>query len=245
MQVYDNGKLIKTFPISTGRDQYPTMDGVHIALEKSPVVTMDSATVGIPKGNPGYYNETVYWDVRISNGGEFVHAAPWSVGSPGLHQRLARLREPQHRRTPSGSTTGRRLGDIVDVYNGVRPPETGDAGTADWNMSWKQWLAGDAAPTKAAKALHPRRPHLRAELQPVQAHVAATSRHSRARRGAHRSTAAKKHVRPSTAPARRHVSLSATQLSPPAAAPVDPRSCGSTGTSSISSSSYTTATLAR
>jgi hypothetical protein len=47
-------------------------------------------------------------------------------------------------------------GDIVDVYNGVRPPEVGDAGTADWNMSWKQWVAGDAAPTKAALHAHPR-----------------------------------------------------------------------------------------
>jgi hypothetical protein len=25
-------------------------------------------------------------------------------------------------------------------------------------MSWKQWLAGDAAPSAAAKALHPRMP---------------------------------------------------------------------------------------
>jgi hypothetical protein len=40
---------------------------------------MDSATVGIPKGDPDYYYETVYWDTRISNGGMFVHAAPWSL----------------------------------------------------------------------------------------------------------------------------------------------------------------------
>ena len=52
MHVYDNGKLIRTFPVSTGRDQYPTMGGVHIALEKAKLVTMDSATVGIPKGDP-------------------------------------------------------------------------------------------------------------------------------------------------------------------------------------------------
>jgi lipoprotein-anchoring transpeptidase ErfK/SrfK len=157
MKVYDNGRLVRTFPISTGRTQYPTMDGVHIALEKSPVVQMDSATVGIPKGSPGYYNETVYWDVRISNGGEFVHAAPWSVGSQGFTN-------VSHGCVNISTTNAEWFyhwsfnGDIVDVYDGVRPPETGDAGTADWNMSWKQWLAGDAAPTKAAKALHPRMP---------------------------------------------------------------------------------------
>ena len=35
------------------------------------------------RARPGYYNETVYWDVRISDGGEFVHAAPWSVAQQG------------------------------------------------------------------------------------------------------------------------------------------------------------------
>ena len=159
MNVYDDGKLIKTFPVSTGRSQYPTMDGVHIALAKSPVVEMDSATVGIPKGSPGYYDETVYWDVRISNGGEFVHAAPWSVGDQG-HVNVS------HGCVNLSTTNAQWFfhwalnGDVVDVYNGVRPPESGDPGTADWNMSWKQWLAGDASPTAAAKALHPGMPRL-------------------------------------------------------------------------------------
>jgi lipoprotein-anchoring transpeptidase ErfK/SrfK len=158
MRVFDNGTLIHTFPISTGRAQYPTMDGVHIALQKSSVVTMDSATVGIPQGSPGYYNETVYWDVRISNGGEFVHAAPWSVGSQGstnVSHGCVNLSTANAEWFYNWSQNG----DIVDVYNGVRPPESGDAGTADWNMSWKQWLAGDAAPTKAAKKAHPRPAH--------------------------------------------------------------------------------------
>jgi lipoprotein-anchoring transpeptidase ErfK/SrfK len=158
MKVFNNGKLIRTFPISTGRLQYPTMDGVHIALDISSTVIMDSATVGIPKGDPDYYYETVYWDVRISNGGEFVHAAPWSVGSQGFSN-------VSHGCVNLSTTNAEwfynwsRLGDVIDVYNGVRPPETGDAGVADWNMSWKKWVAGDAAPTKAAKHAHARPAH--------------------------------------------------------------------------------------
>jgi lipoprotein-anchoring transpeptidase ErfK/SrfK len=158
MRVYNNGKLIQTFPISTGRTQYPTMDGVHIALDRQSVVVMDSATVGIPKGDPDYYRETVYWDVRISNGGEFVHAAPWSVGSQGSTN-------VSHGCVNLSTTNAEwfynwsRLGDIIDVYNGVRPPELGDAGTSDWNMSWKDWVAGDAAPTKAALHAHARPAH--------------------------------------------------------------------------------------
>jgi lipoprotein-anchoring transpeptidase ErfK/SrfK len=157
MHVYDNGQLIKTFPVSTGRDQYPTMDGVHIAIEKSAVVQMDSATVGILPGNPDYYNETVYWDVRISDGGEFVHAAPWSVSDQGrtnVSHGCVNLSTENAQWFYNWAVRG----DIIDVFNGVRPPSPSDPGTADWNMSWQQWVAGDAAPTPAAKALHPQLP---------------------------------------------------------------------------------------
>jgi lipoprotein-anchoring transpeptidase ErfK/SrfK len=155
MKVYDDGKLVRTFPISTGREQYPTMDGVHVALAKSQSVIMDSATVGIPKGSPGYYYETVFWDVRISNGGEFVHAAPWSVGSQGFTN-VSHGCVNLSTENATWFYNWSQVGDIVDVYNGVRPPETGDAGTADWNMSWKKWVAGDAAPTRAALHAHAR-----------------------------------------------------------------------------------------
>jgi lipoprotein-anchoring transpeptidase ErfK/SrfK len=154
MHVYDNGTLIKTFPVSTGRDQYPTMDGVHIAIEKSPVVVMNSATVGILPGNPDYYDETVYWDVRISDGGEFVHAAPWSVSDQG-HTNVSHGCVNLSTEDAEWFFNWANRGDIVDVFDGVRPPDPGDPGTEDWNMSWKQWVAGGAAPSRAAKALHP------------------------------------------------------------------------------------------
>jgi lipoprotein-anchoring transpeptidase ErfK/SrfK len=157
MKVYDNGKLIKTFPDSTGRGQYPTMDGIHIVLSKQSVIEMNSATVGIPKGNPDYYDETVYWDARISNGGEFVHAAPWSVGSQG-HVNVSHGCVNLSTENAEWFYNWAQNGDVVDIFNGVRAPELGDAGTADWNMSWKAWLKGDADPSPAAVALTPRTP---------------------------------------------------------------------------------------
>ncbi|MBV9484485.1 MAG: L,D-transpeptidase family protein [Frankiaceae bacterium] len=199
MRVYNNGKLIRTMPISTGRTQYPTMDGVHIALDRRSVVVMDSATVGIPKGDPDYYRETVYWDVRISNGGEFVHAAPWSVGSQGSSN-------VSHGCVNLSTTNAEwfynwsRLGDIIDVYNGVRPPELGDAGTSDWNMSWKDWVKGDAAPTKAALHAHARpartyepgfTPHAKAKAKAKAKRAAQRARHQR--RMAKRHTSAHHH----------------------------------------------------
>jgi lipoprotein-anchoring transpeptidase ErfK/SrfK len=144
MVVRDNGAVVRTIPVSTGReDQYPTAGGVHIALSKAPLVTMDSATVGIPRNSPDGYYEKVYWDVRISNGGEFVHAAPWSVADQGTVN-------VSHGCVNISTTEAQwfygfsQVGDVVDVVNSARPPDLGDAGMADWNISWKDWKAGSA-----------------------------------------------------------------------------------------------------
>ncbi len=74
---------MRRFYVSTGRDRYPTSSGVHVVMGKDAVYYMDSATIGIPRTAPGGYYKRVTWNVRISNSGEFVHAAPWSVGSQG------------------------------------------------------------------------------------------------------------------------------------------------------------------
>jgi len=157
MYVYDNGHLVKTFPISAGRTQYPTKNGVHITFEKSQVVTMDSATVGIPRNSPDGYYEKVYWDVRISYGGAFVHAAPWSVGEQGR----VNVSHGCVNLSPSNATWFfyySLRGDIVDVYNSGAAPDTADPGMSDWNMSWAQWVAGDAAPSADAQRLTPKMP---------------------------------------------------------------------------------------
>src|SRR4051812_32390733 len=173
MYVYDNGHLVKTFPISAGRDQYPTKNGVHITFEKSQVVTMDSATVGIPRNSPDGYYEKVYWDVRISYGGAFVHAAPWSVASQGL----VNVSHGCVNISTANATwfyNFSQRGDIVDVYNSGAAPDLTDPGMADWNMSWKQWVAGDAAPTTAAKVQHARMPR-DTEPGPPAAHTSSQS----------------------------------------------------------------------
>ena len=139
MTVTANGTVMKTMPISAGRDKYPTMSGVHIALEKSYHVVMDSATVGIPVNSPDGYKEDVYWNVAITNGGEYVHAAPWSVGAQGS-------RNVSHgcvNLSPSDATwfyNFSQQGDIINIIGTSRGPSSSDAGTQDWNMPWEQWV---------------------------------------------------------------------------------------------------------
>jgi lipoprotein-anchoring transpeptidase ErfK/SrfK len=144
MKVTSGGRTLRVLPVSTGRAQYPTTNGVHFVLEKTPVKLMDSSTIGIPRSSPGGYYQRVAWSVRISNSGEFVHAAPWSTGSQGR----ANVSHGCVNLSTANAAWYYRLtrrGDVVEVRGSPKRP--GDSlGVADWNMSWSKWLAGSALP---------------------------------------------------------------------------------------------------
>lgn len=133
MTVSDNGRVVYDWPISAGAPQWPTMDGTHIVMDRESVVHMVSSTVGIPVSSPGGYDEYVYWDVHISDSGEYVHAAPWSVDEQGLvnvSHGCVNL-SPQRAETFFRFS---RVGDIVQVEDGPRPPTQGDHGVMDWSL---------------------------------------------------------------------------------------------------------------
>jgi lipoprotein-anchoring transpeptidase ErfK/SrfK len=141
MTVTLNGATIATYPISGGRSQYPTMDGVHIVLDRESVVHMVSSTVGIPVNSPNGYDEYVYEDVHISDSGEYVHSAPWSVGSQGV----TNVSHGCINLSPANATTFynfSRVGDVVEVTGSSRPAAVGDHGVMDWDTPWSQWMPG-------------------------------------------------------------------------------------------------------
>jgi lipoprotein-anchoring transpeptidase ErfK/SrfK len=142
MKVVSGGRTLRVLPVSTGRERYPTTNGVHFVLEKTPVKLMDSSTIGIPRSSPGGYYQRVAWSVRISNSGEFVHAAPWSTGSQGR----ANVSHGCVNLSTANAAWFYRLtrrGDVVEVRGSPKRPGT-SLGVADWNMSWARWLAGSA-----------------------------------------------------------------------------------------------------
>ncbi|HSO56350.1 MAG TPA: Ig-like domain-containing protein [Actinomycetes bacterium] len=144
MKVTSGGRTLRVLPVSTGRERYPTTNGVHFVLEKNPVKVMDSSTVGIPRNGPGGYYQRVAWSVRISNSGEFVHAAPWSTGSQGS----ANVSHGCVNLSTANAAWFFRLtrrGDVVEVRGSPKRPGN-SFGVADWNMSWSRWLAGSALP---------------------------------------------------------------------------------------------------
>ncbi|ONH32018.1 L,D-transpeptidase [Pseudofrankia asymbiotica] len=154
MKVYKDGQLVRTMPISGGKGgkrTLLTMDGPHNVLGKTQNLIMDSATVGIPVGDPDYYREEVQWNVQITSGGQYVHSAPWSVGDQGRvnvsHGCVNAA--PEDAQWFYGFS---QVGDIVDVANSGRAPEVDQLGN-DWSIPWATWTAGSALPAGDAGAV--------------------------------------------------------------------------------------------
>ncbi len=143
MQIFDNGRLVNTMPISLGSPGAPSHTGPHVISEKSPSVVMDSCTYGVCQGQPGYYKETVLLDERISNDGEFVHSAPWSVGQQGdanVSHGCVNL-SPQNAQWFYDHFG---IGDVVEITNSGGPPLPVWDTYGDWELSWSQWQQGSA-----------------------------------------------------------------------------------------------------
>ena len=144
MQVFDDDRLVQTFPMSAGKNSTPTHNGIHVVTELDRHIVMDSSTFGLAVDAPGGYRANVEYAVRISNNGEFVHAAPWSVGQQG--------RSNVSHGCINLSTSNAawffgfaQPGDPVEIKNSVGPTlSAADGDIYDWAVPWDQWKAGSA-----------------------------------------------------------------------------------------------------
>ena len=143
MDVFINGKLSKRIPVTGGRPGFVTRSGVKVIMDKQTNITMRAETIGLKKGDTGYYEDTpVKYAMRVTNSGEFLHSAPWSVADQGV-------RNVSHGCTGMSDANGKWMydhtiiGDVVQTTGTDRPMTMGN-GYADWNLSWSAWLAGSA-----------------------------------------------------------------------------------------------------
>ncbi|MEU6365551.1 Ig-like domain-containing protein [Streptomyces sp. NPDC046931] len=144
MTVFKNDEVLRRIPVTTGRPGYDTRNGVKVVLAKQSAVRMRGTTIGISRSSNDSFDLMVYWAARVTWSGEYVHAAPWSVGDQGY-------RNVSHGCT--GMTTGNarwffntvRLGDIVQVVNSRgRLMDPFGNGFGDWNVDWGKWQKGSA-----------------------------------------------------------------------------------------------------
>ncbi|MGW4272931.1 Ig-like domain-containing protein [Streptomyces seoulensis] len=144
LTLYRNDEKVREIPVTTGKPGFETRNGVKVVLAKQYFVRMKSTTVGIAAGSSDSYDLPVYYATRVTWSGEFVHAAPWSVGSQGSAN-------VSHGCTGMSTPNAKWFfdniheGDIVQVVNSAgQQMETFDNGFGDWNLSWDKWVQGSA-----------------------------------------------------------------------------------------------------
>src|SRR3954469_25175628 len=144
MQVFSNGKLLRTLPVTTGQQPaYTTRSGIKVIIEKFPSKDMNSETVGIT-GADAYNIHGVEWAMRVTYSGEFVHAAPWSVASQG-HENVSHGCTGMSTANADWLYHMTNVGDVVQ-YTGTDRQMTLTNGYGDWNEPFST--------SREASALH-------------------------------------------------------------------------------------------
>ncbi len=139
MTVTVDGKLVRSVPVSMGRYGFETRSGIKTIMSHEPSVRMSSASYG----GKDFYDETVYYAQRLTWSGEYIHSAPWSVGSQGH----ANVSHGCVNVSPGNAIWlfhQTLVGDPVITTGTSRQMEPGNGTGGDWDVSWANWVAGSA-----------------------------------------------------------------------------------------------------
>lgn len=144
LTVTQDGKVTKTVPASLGKAGTPSSEGNMVIMDRRDQEIFDSTNDGVPANAPGGYRETVYYPLRLTWGGQYIHAAPWSVGSQGRF-------DVSHGCTNIAPDAAKWLYETVHIGDPVTVKNTGTKlkwadGWTDWNISWDEYVKGSAIP---------------------------------------------------------------------------------------------------
>jgi len=142
MTVTRNGDTIKVIPITTGKPGFETRSGIKVIENKELTRVMDAATGGTDPLDPEYYRLEVQFAMRLTDSGEFLHAAPWSVAHQGK-ENVSHGCTGMSLADAQWMYENSRIGDVVEYTGSARPMESSN-GIGLWNISWSRWKAGSA-----------------------------------------------------------------------------------------------------
>ena len=144
MTVTRDGKVLRRIPVSLGRPSSPSSTGHLMVMSRNEWEWFDSSTYGVPVDAKDGYRTKVFWVLRLTWGGEYIHAAPWSTAEQGV-------RNVSHgcvNITTEAATWLfgiTKVGDPVTVRNTQRHVKWGD-GWTDWDLPWSEYVRGSAIP---------------------------------------------------------------------------------------------------
>ncbi len=138
--VVRDGVKIRTMPIARGKPGWESRSGIKTLMESYRVKEMTGESINAEEE----YTLQVPYAIRMTNSGEFIHAAPWAAGN------LGRV-NGSHGCTNLSMADGAWLfthhlyGDPVITTGTGRPMETDNGAGAVWNVSWAKWTTGVAS----------------------------------------------------------------------------------------------------
>ena len=147
MVVTRNGKVLRTIPISLGKPSTPSSSGTMLVMEKFKKTVFDTRDDPDPANR---YVTDIEYAQRLTYGGEFIHAAPWSVADQGR-------RNVSHGCVNMSMANAKwlfdltRLGDPITVKGTEVKLKNGN-GWTDWSMSWEEYVKGSAIPYAESSA---------------------------------------------------------------------------------------------
>jgi lipoprotein-anchoring transpeptidase ErfK/SrfK len=145
MSVYVDDKLAKQMPVSLGKPSTPSSSGTMVTMSHDYSTIFDTTAEG-----PGGYRVQVNYAMRLTWGGEFIHAAPWSVDDQGV-------RNVSHGCVNVSMDNAAwlfnitHIGDPVTVH-GTEVQLSNGNGWTGWNQTWSDYVKGSAAPVPAQLA---------------------------------------------------------------------------------------------
>jgi hypothetical protein len=154
MKVTQDGKTIKTIPVSAGAPDHTTYQGQMVMSEKFTQTRMNGATVGFKDsdGKGEYDIKDVPHAIRLTTSGTFIHGNYWGApsvfGSVNTSHGCVGLQDKKGANDPNTPAAWfynhSIVGDVVVVQNTGDRTVSPDNGLNGWNMCWAQWKAGSA-----------------------------------------------------------------------------------------------------
>ncbi|MDP5227356.1 MULTISPECIES: Ig-like domain-containing protein [Arthrobacter] len=140
MNVYEDGKVVHSAPVSTGADDMPSPSGDTVILEQQRVSHFTAESIGLKPGDPRYYKPTdVNYANRLTWSGVYVHqvldGGVQAIGQRNISHGCVGL-------LPADADwffTNMKPGDVVRFKNTAGPPIRPDEGYGDWNIPWAQY----------------------------------------------------------------------------------------------------------
>lgn len=134
MTVTENGKVIKQIPVSLGAPSMPSSSGTMVIMDRKAKTVFDTMDAPDPANR---YRMDIQYAQRLTWGGEFIHAAPWSV----QHQGKRNVSHGCINMSTANAAwlfSKTKIGDPVTIKGTPRKLQWGN-GWTDWSMSWDEY----------------------------------------------------------------------------------------------------------